>query len=105
MEAGRLAELQVDRGDERGFVGNVYLGRVVRVLPGMQAAFVDVGLERAAFLYVGDISSSLLHMHLETNGDTEADDEDEKAPVAPDEISHAVVKPGQPLIQDLLKEG
>jgi ribonuclease G len=103
MDAGRLAELQVDRGDERGFVGNVYLGRVVRVLPGMQAAFVDVGLERAAFLYVGDISSSLLHMHLESNGD--ADDEDEKAPVAPDEASHAVVKPGQPLIQDLLKEG
>ena len=55
MESGRLAELLIDRGDNRGFVGNVYLGKVVRVLPGMQAAFVDIGLERAAFLYVGDI--------------------------------------------------
>ena len=58
-----LAELQIDRGDERGYVGNVYLGKVVRVLPGMQAAFVDVGLERAAFLYVGDIYPELLDLH------------------------------------------
>ncbi len=55
MENGQLAELHVDRGDKKSHVGNVYLGRVVRVLPGMQAAFVDIGLERAAFLYGGDI--------------------------------------------------
>ena len=48
MENGQLAELHVNRGDRRSYVGNVYKGRVVRVLPGMQAAFVDIGLERAA---------------------------------------------------------
>ena len=55
MEDGRLAEIHIDRGSSESYVGNVYLGRVVRVLPGMQAAFVDIGLERAAFLYAGDI--------------------------------------------------
>ncbi|MFN7146925.1 MAG: hypothetical protein ACK4YP_24330, partial [Myxococcota bacterium] len=59
MENGQLVELHVDRGTDRGYVGNVYLGKVVRVLPGMQAAFVDIGLERAAFLYVGDIYPQL----------------------------------------------
>jgi ribonuclease G len=54
LEDGRLAELYVERENERGVVGNLYRGRVVRVLPGMQAAFVDIGLERAAFLYVSD---------------------------------------------------
>ena len=55
MENGQLAEMHIDRGYNRGYVGNIYLGKVVRVLPGMQAAFVDIGLERAAFLYAGDI--------------------------------------------------
>lgn len=54
MENDRLAELYIERQQERGIVGNIYKGRVQRVLPGMQAAFVDVGLERAAFLYVTD---------------------------------------------------
>jgi ribonuclease G len=54
LEYGRLAELYIEREHERGIVGNIYRGRVVRVLPGMQAAFVDIGQEKAAFLYVGD---------------------------------------------------
>ena len=53
--AGVAQELQVERSATRGLVGNVYLGKVARVLPGMQSAFVDVGLERAAFLHVADI--------------------------------------------------
>jgi ribonuclease G len=53
--AGVVQELQIERSATRGLVGNVYLGRVARVLPGMQSAFVDVGLERAAFLHVADI--------------------------------------------------
>ncbi len=48
-------ELHVERASSRGMVGNVYLGRIVRVLPGMQSAFIDAGLERAAFLHVADI--------------------------------------------------
>ena len=55
MEDGQLVEIQVEmRGQER-LVGNIYKGRVANVLPGMQAAFVDIGLERNAFLYAGDI--------------------------------------------------
>ena len=55
VENGAVQELHVERTLERGQVGNVYLGRVVRVLPGMQSAFIDVGLERAAFLHVADL--------------------------------------------------
>jgi ribonuclease G len=53
--AGVVQELQIERAASRGLVGNIYLGKVVRVLPGMQSAFVDIGLERAAFLHVADI--------------------------------------------------
>ena len=53
--AGVVQELLIERAASRGLVGNVYMGRVARVLPGMQSAFVEVGLERAAFLHVADI--------------------------------------------------
>jgi len=58
VENGAVQELHVERALERGLVGNVYLGKVARVLPGMQSAFVDVGLERAAFLHVADLHAS-----------------------------------------------
>lgn len=55
LDNGRVTEFYIERGDENaGVVGNVYKGRVMRVLPGMQSAFVDIGLERDAFLYVSD---------------------------------------------------
>ena len=57
VENGVLHEVHVERARKRGLVGNVYKGKVVRVLPGMQAAFLEVGLERTAFLHVSDISS------------------------------------------------
>ena len=52
---GAVQELHIERASQKGLVGNVYLGRVSRVLPGMQSAFIDIGLDRAAFLHVGDI--------------------------------------------------
>jgi len=52
---GAVQELHIERNASRGLVGNVYLGRIVRILPGMQSAFINVGLERTAFLHVGDI--------------------------------------------------
>src|SRR5215471_16465014 len=52
-----LAELYIERGRDHGIAGNIYKGKVVRVLPGMQAAFVDVGLEKAAFLHVSDLAA------------------------------------------------
>ena len=55
VESGAVQELHLERTLERGLVGNIYAGRVVRVLPGMQSAFVDIGLERAAFLHVADL--------------------------------------------------
>jgi len=55
VEQGTVHELHVERVGSRGLVGSVYKGRVARVLPGMQSAFVDIGLERAAFLHVEDI--------------------------------------------------
>ena len=55
LESGHIAELYIERNRELGIVGNIYRGRVIRVLPGMQAAFVDIGLEKAAFLYVADV--------------------------------------------------
>ena len=58
MEQGAVQELLVERGSNRGLVGNIYLGRVGRVLPGMQSAFFEVGLARAAFLHVADIWAS-----------------------------------------------
>ncbi len=55
VENGMLQELHIERGWSRGVVGNIYKGKVQRVMPGMQAAFVDIGLERAAFLHAADI--------------------------------------------------
>ncbi|MBK6867424.1 MAG: ribonuclease G [Burkholderiales bacterium] len=55
VESGAAQEVHVERALERGLVGNVYLGKVARVLPGMQSAFIDIGLERAAFLHVADL--------------------------------------------------
>jgi ribonuclease G len=55
VENGAVQELHVERALERAQVGNIYSGKVVRVLPGMQSAFIDIGLERAAFLHVADV--------------------------------------------------
>jgi len=55
LDHGVIDELHIERTSHRGLVGNIYLGRVARVLPGMQSAFVEIGLERAAFLHVADI--------------------------------------------------
>ena len=55
MENGVVQELQIERSSSLGLVGNVYRGVVCRVLPGMQSAFVEIGLQRAAFLHAGDI--------------------------------------------------
>lgn len=58
LENGVLQEMYIERSRRRGLVGNIYKGRVSRVLPGMQAAFIDAGLERTAFLHAADIAKS-----------------------------------------------
>ncbi len=73
VENGVLQEILIERAGKRGLVGNIYKGRVCRVLPGMEAAFVDIGLERAAFLHVSDIHSEvLLDANLPANGEPRA---------------------------------
>jgi hypothetical protein len=57
LENGRLVELYMERPEERRIVGNIYKGKVENVLPGMQAAFIDIGMEKNAFLYVDDLLS------------------------------------------------
>jgi ribonuclease G len=66
VEQAVVQELHIERASARGLVGNIYLGRVARVLPGMQSAFVEIGLERAAFLHIADIWE-----HRQAGGGTE----------------------------------
>lgn len=72
LEDNRVSEIFLERNSDKGIVGNIYKGKVVRVLPGMQAAFVDIGHERAAFLYAGDFLASRFN-----NEDEDFDDEAE----------------------------
>jgi ribonuclease G len=95
LDGGVMTDLYVDRAKQKDFVGNIYIGKVVKVLPGMQAAFIDIGMDKAAFMHVSDLS-------LETEaGDTLMDSED-------DDKGGEMPKPrrqsAQP-IEALLKEG
>ncbi len=75
IEGGIVTELHIERRGERNVVGDVYLGKVTRVLPGMNAAFVDIGLERAAFLHVDDALSESEFRTLMPGDDDDLDDE------------------------------
>ena len=67
VENGVLQEVIIERENKRGLVSNIYKGKVCRVLPGMQAAFVDIGLERAAFLHASDVGNQQTHPNLNIN--------------------------------------
>ncbi len=123
LEDDLVTEVFIERERQRGAVGNIYKGRVSKVLPGMQSAFVDIGLERDAFLYVTDVIDTIEEFER-----LEAGDEEEDAAAAPEngteEASAAAAPPPgngqsrqprgrdrdrdrgpQPKIEDLLKEG
>jgi ribonuclease G len=68
LEENRLVELQIERNEDRSLVGNIYKGRVDSVVPGIQAAFIDIGFEKNGFLYVSDIADAAV------NGELEFDD-------------------------------
>src|SRR4051812_11043919 len=106
VEDGALAEFFVERKRDRGFVGNIYRGRVTRVLPGMQAAFVDLGpkVERAAFLYVADVLGSGDERKLFE--DSEMDDTGDESPEgAASRIARSRKQLANRKIEDLLKPG
>src|SRR5258705_13614633 len=105
VEEGALAEFFVERKRDRGLVGNIYRGRVERVLPGMQAAFVTLGskVERAAFLYVADVLGSGDERKLFE--DSETDDADESPEGAASRIARSRKQLANRKIEELLKPG
>jgi ribonuclease G len=99
LENGVVSELFMERSRDLGILGNIYKGRVVKILPGMQAAFVDIGLERTAFLYVTDVREAMEEYEgLMKEGEEGIEFESELGPVR---FTHAASVP----IEDLLKEG
>jgi ribonuclease G len=106
VEDGALAEFFVERKRDRGIVGNIYRGKVTRVLPGMQAAFVDLGpkVERAAFLYVADVLGSGDERKLFDDADTE-DVGDDSPEGAASRIARSRKQLASRKIEDLLKPG
>ena len=93
VENGSLQELHIERSRSRGIVANIYKGKVVRVLPGMQAAFVDIGIERTAFLHASDFMSH-------RSNATDLSDEVERV-----EVGASEAKASKPDIVDLVHEG
>lgn len=91
LENGQVVELYIDRKKEEGVVGNIYKGRVAKVLPGMQASFIDIGLEKAAFLYATDVSNTMEEYVRFMDEDIEFTDGKRKRTATP--------------IEDLLQEG
>ena len=91
LSSGQVQELVIERAASRGLVGNIYMGRVARVLPGMQSAFVEIGLERAAFLHVADIWE-----HRNSNG--ESGKPDNGKPI------EKILAEGQPVLVQVLKD-
>jgi ribonuclease G len=103
LEDDRLTEIFVERHRHRGLVGNVYKGRVTRVLPGMQAAFVDVGLERDAFLYVSDVAGDVEVME-ELEIEEPRNHDDPPAHHGPAASIDELLKPGQEIIVQVVKD-
>lgn len=94
VENGMLQELHVERASRRGYVGNVYKGKVSRVMPGMQAAFVEIGLDRAAFLHASDIMRPHASL-LNENGDA--------VPTATPPINE-LLREGQDIVVQVVKD-
>ncbi|MBN7771191.1 ribonuclease G [Marinobacter daepoensis] len=92
VENGMLQEAYIERTSRKGIVGNIYKGKVVRVLPGMEAAFVDIGLERAAFIHASDVVS----------GQSSGDDSAETPKTVPD--IRTLLREGQSLVVQVTKD-
>ncbi len=109
LESGILVEFLLERGEDRNIIGNIYKGRVIRVLPGMQAAFVDIGMEKAGFLYAGDFVTPRLGYDADENGDEDlVEDIDIHAARYPKEQYippiEGMIREGQHLIVQVAKE-
>ena len=100
VASGVVQELHIERAASRGLVGNIYMGKVVRVLPGMQSAFVEIGLERAAFLHVGDI------WEVRHNGNHHEEGQTRTGPPKPTLVKpiEKILAEGQPLLVQVIKD-
>ncbi len=111
LENGTIVEVFIEREDETSIAGNIYKGRVQRVLPGMQAAFVDIGFDQAAFIYVDDVldtASHKMYQKFEQDTDVEKDAEVDENPMENAEMEKDSWKPSMAMdcsIEDLLTEG
>src|ERR1700759_3941505 len=106
LEDDLVAEVFVERERHRGVVGNVYKGRVSKVLPGMQSSFIDLGLERDGFLYVAEVIDTLEEFDRLESGDEDKEAAAGAAKDAKDTKEGAKEEPRpQARIEDLLKEG
>ena len=109
LESGVLVDFLLERGDDRNIIGNIYKGKVIRILPGMQAAFVDIGMEKAGFLYAGDFVTPRLGFEDDENGEEDiAEDIDIHAARFPQEQYippiEGMIREGQHLIVQVAKE-
>ena len=109
LESGILVDFLLERGDDRDIIGNIFKGKVIRVLPGMQAAFVDIGIEKAGFLYAGDFVTPRLEFDSDENGDEDhAEDVDIHEARFPREQFippiEGLIREGQHLIVQVAKE-
>ena len=95
VENGLLQELHLERTGDISYVGNIYIGRVERVLPGMQAAFVDIGLSRTAFLHAGEIARSRPEL------ESDAADENGEPQIPP---INEMIREGQSLPVQVIKD-
>ncbi len=100
LENGNLAEVHIERSGEEAAAGNIYLGKVLRVLPGMQAAFVDIGLEKAAFLH----SSDIVDFSTDAGDSDEEIQYDEPKRKRDDSSIEKKIKKGDVLIVQIAKE-
>ncbi len=108
LDSGVLASIYIERSAQGGTIGNIYNGRVVRVLPGIQAAFVDIGLERTAFLYVADICKIFDELDFLEEEESDPDDifDMRRRLYRRDSANHIedVIKEGQELLVQVTKE-
>ncbi len=104
VEDGVVTEVSVDRERNRGVVGNLYKGRVNRVLPGMQSAFVDIGLDRDAFLYVSDVLEGEDAPFLEVDEDIQEEEREAARAAAGESSIDKLLSEGQDVLVQVAKE-
>nr|HQH80513.1 S1 RNA-binding domain-containing protein [bacterium] len=95
LENGVVTELSIQRNREQGVVGNIYKGKVARVMPGMQAAFVEIGLDRTAFLHAADVVADMAMLE-EMGDEDDVSEEEGQKPVKRNRDEH---------IENILRDG